>query len=488
MVIPLPVNDEWVDVQPQEDDGWVDVPDEPTWGQAGRQFLANAPGVIGGMAQSLVDPGMSVNMGRELATNPEARGALVDHYKNYGSEAGWKKNIADASIISDAAAFTPLKGARKLPQAAAAPLKTIKQLKEGGGAALNVARDSGVYFTSEFVHPLRNTLTTIAHDGGFRPGREGTSGLSKIMKDVDSMSDRPWGFRDIRELEQDLNDAWVKAKRGTNPSDTLAGIAGRQRAAVRQFMQQVEGGATEGLYATGDLTPAQAAKVHQEGLKIYSTAKRAQGADQLRNLAENDKSQFIQSGVANSIRKRARQILARHHKGQHTGFDARDIETLENLRDGRVADWVLMKARRYAGPVGTAIGAGVGESIGVGAPLGAAATWALGEGVSKAADTLAMRRLNRFVETIQADGTERLQALLGETAHNHLYGTPRGKAAAKNWIKSIGTKGINAATRSLAAVIAQEAKRTDLIPRIEAEITKLVEDLERTAQADEEPQ
>jgi hypothetical protein len=492
MVIPLPANDGWVDVpQSGNDDGWVDVTsgpdDELTWGQVGQQALTNAPsdfmGTALGVAQQIASPGGGAQAGFALATDPQAREGLAEHYGNYLSVPGIKKNLAERPITSalDVATIaTPVKlgGAAKV---AGPKLKTIQQLKEGGGAALNVARDSGVYFTKDFVQPLGDTLTGLAYQGGFRPGRRGTADLADIMSDVEKMSDKPWGFREIRELEQDLNDAWLTAKK--TGKDTVAGIAGRQRAAVRQFMEKVEDGNTEGLYATGDLTPDQAAGLHQDGLKLYATAKRGQRAETLRNLAENDASQFSMSGVANSIRKQARQILRAHYKGKPTGFDANDLETMKILRDGRLTDWVLTEARRYSGSVGTLIGATLGG------PIGAGVGWAMGRGVSNAADKIAMQRLNRFIETIQSQGTERLQELLGESAHQHLVGTPRGKATVGRFIKSIGTVGAKAAGKSLALVLAQEVKRPDLAPRIESELSKLIEEIQESmeSQAKENP-
>jgi hypothetical protein len=487
MVNPLPVNDGWVDVQQPDDDGWVDVtsgPDELTWGQVGQQALTNAPsdfmGTALGVAQQIASPGGGAQAGFALATDPQARAGLAEHYGNYLSVPGIKKNLAERPItsaldVATIAAPVKLGGAAKV----APKLKTIQQLKEGGGAALNVARDSGVYFTPDFVKPLSNTLTDLAHNGGFRPGRKGTSDLSDIMKEVDAMSGEAWGFQRIRELEQDLNDAWLTAKR--NGKDTVAGIAGRQRAAVRQFMEKVEDGNTEGLYATGDLTPDQAAGLHQEGLKLYATAKRGQRAETLRNLAENDASQFSMSGVANSIRKQARQILRSHYKGKATGFDANDLETMKTLRDGRLTDWALTEARRYSGPVGTLIGAQLGG------PVGAGAGWLMGRGVSQAADKIAMRRLNRFIETIQSQGTERLQELLGEAAHQHLVGTPRGKATVSRFIKSIGTVGAKAAGKSLALVLSQEVKRPDLAPRIESDLSKLIEEIQGSVESQAQP-
>jgi hypothetical protein len=461
---------------------------ELTWGEVGRQALSNAPsdalGVAYGMAKMASSPiTEGLKAGYALGSDPKAREGLVEHYGNYLSVPGIKKNLAErpvSSALDVATIVTPVKGLGGVRAASpASKLKTIPQLKEAGGAALNVARDSGVYFTKDFVQPLGDTLRGLAYQGGFRPGRKGTAELADIMTDVEKMSDKPWGFREIRELEQDLNDAWLTAKK--SGKDTVAGIAGRQRAAVRQFMEKVEEGNTDGLYATGDLTPDQAAGLHQEGLKLYATAKRGQRAETLRNLAENDASQFSMSGVANSIRKQARQVLREHHKGKPTGFNARDLEIMKTLRDGRLADWVLTEARRYSGAVGTLIGAQLGG------PIGAGVGWAAGRGVSKAADKIAMQRLNRFIETIQGEGTERLQGLLGEAAHQHLVGTPRGKATVTRFIKSIGTTGAKAAGKSLALVLAQEVKRPDLAPRIESELSKLIEEIQGSVESQAQP-
>src|SRR4051812_30761683 len=93
MVIQLPTvaNDGWVDVNPaQASDGWVDV--EPaasdlSWGETGSQALKNLPSSafhnMLGIAQQLASPGGQAGMGYSLATQPEARKALKEHFTNY---------------------------------------------------------------------------------------------------------------------------------------------------------------------------------------------------------------------------------------------------------------------------------------------------------------------------------------------------------------------------------------------------------------------
>lgn len=468
-----------------------------SWSEAARRGIKRVPGEAVDIAKGVAGLGVpggggkaawgaikvplgAVQLGAEWLTGKEipevdneqqSARDFGNYVGGYFSSAGLKKKIAEqplATALDVATIATPLKGGGAA-KAAAPKIATTAELKAGGGAALNVARDSGVYFKSDFVQPLRDTLVGIAETGGFRPGRKGTAELADIMQDVDAMSSRPWGFKDIRELEQDLNDAWLGARKAGR--ETVAGIAGRQRQAVRQFMAEVEKGATDGIYATGDLSAAEAARLHSEGLKIYQDAKRAGGAERLKALAENDRSQFQLSGVMNGIRKQARGILRAHAQGKPTGYTAQDLETLKVLRDGQLTDWALAQARRYAGPVGTMIGAQLGGTIGAGIAYG------IGRGVSAASDRIAMTRLNRFIETIQAEGSARLEGLLGEAADKHLMGIPQVRAAKANWVKRIGTTGVNAAGKSLALVIAQQVGNPALATRIEAELNKLVEGL-----------
>jgi hypothetical protein len=140
---------------------------------------------------------------------------------------------------------------------------------------------------------------------------------------------------------------------------------------------------------------------------------------------------------------------------------------------------MLKKAASYFGPVlGSIVGGfvggglgipGIGSAVGAGAGVGAAAK----ESARFAADKVAVQRFNQFVETVRQDGSQRLEALLGQAAHEHLMGSPQGRAALSKWVNSLGTTALKGATKTLAVVTAQSVKQPNLNPVIEAELNKL---------------
>jgi hypothetical protein len=235
----------WVDVPPvKTTDGWVDVPTyaNMTGLDLGKRALQNAPSdfanVVLGTAQQVANPvGTGLQFGKELATNPEFRGEVARHFTNYGSAAGIKENVGEHPIgtaLDVATLITPLKRTPAAVAEAAAPkILSSAELKAAGGAGLDMAKGSGVFFKPDFVQPLRDTLVATAKQMNFRPGRPGSEELGHILKDVDSMSSRPWSFDDVHTLQQDLNDAWKVSKRAGR--DQIAGVAGRLQGVVISF-------------------------------------------------------------------------------------------------------------------------------------------------------------------------------------------------------------------------------------------------------------
>lgn len=480
-----------------------------TWGEAGQKALKNLGPDLGnsavGLLQQVGNPvGTGLEFGKELATSPEARQALKEHYTNYLSTEGLKKNIAENPVgtaLDVATLVTPLKGAGLAAKgeelAAELPATKIAvgermspataTLKSNAGATINAAKKSGVYFDTQFVKPLRDTITTIADEMNFRPGRPGTEELNNILKDVDSMSHRPWSFNDIHTLQMDLNDAWKVAR--NQGRDQVAGIAGRLRGVVSQFLDNVANSNGEGLIATGDITPERAAEIFKQGKAGYRQAKVAQKLETMGKLGQIDAQQFAQSGEANALKKYARQTLRDYYKGKATGLNPREVKTLEEFNKGALSEWALKKARQYfKGPIGAILGSQIGSVIpGIGHAVGAAVGVGLGEGAGKLADRLAVQRWTKFIDSVREDGNQRLQSLLGDAVHGQITSTPRGKAAVNNWVNKIGTTGLKAAARSLALVVAQEVRQPRLAPKIETELNQLADQIQGTAESQAEP-
>lgn len=406
----------------------------------------------------------------QISNEQDVAGQFGRHFSQYVTNPKGLIANEPGSVVTDVLSLaTPIKGGGAVEDAAltaSRPIATVAKLKEGAGAGLNVARDSGVYFTSDYIKPLSDTLTSVAREMNFRPGRPGTAELGAIMKDVHSMSDRPWTVSDLQTLEQDLNDAWKVAKKAGH--DQIAGIAGRMRGVVDKFSnEKVLNAATDnngqipGMVATGDLTPEQALGILNQSNQIYRQAKVAQKLEAIGRKAEADAPQFAQSGEANALRKYARQTIKAHYDGKPTGLNAGEIQTLEQFNKGSFSEWLLKQGRRYLkGPVGALLGHAVGGG------LGAAAAVMAGEGAAKLADRLAVQKFNRFVMSVRDQGSQGLENLLGQAVYAHHVGTPAGRSAVQRWVSSIGTKGYNASTRALALSVANSVNRPDLVPTI----------------------
>lgn len=475
------------EISAPQSEGWSDLFSADTAKKALAAAPADAANTVAGIAKQNVDPGMSVNFGYQLATNPELRQELVQHFANYLTPEGIKKNVTehpigtalDASLLV-APLSAPKRAAAIAEESAAPVIRSAADLKSAGGTVLNVAKDSGVYFTPEAVNPIADTLETIAKKRNFRPGREGSTRIEEVLKDVNSMRDRPWSWSDMQQLNQDLNDAWIHAKRN-NRSD-YAGIAGEMRSATNKFIKGVQDAKGEGLYATGDLTPEQASNLYLEGNKIYRQAKVAEGLDKMMNMARVDAAQFAQSGEANALRKYARQVLRRHYSKGDTGLRSDEIKTLEDFNKGRMSEWWLKQARRiFSGAFGTILGAQVGG------PLGAGAAWLLGKAVARRADRIAVERFTKLRDSVLQNGSDRLQELLGEAVHNHINGTPAGRSAITRWTSSLGNGSIKSASKALAVVVAQQVKQPQLAPRIEMELNRLAQQIQGSVETQAQP-
>jgi hypothetical protein len=118
--------------------------DGKPWGDVAGEAASNAPGDLWhnlyGIASQLASPGGQAGVGYELATNPEARKAVGEHYTNYGSVEGIKENIAKTPVstfLDITGLLTPFKGgpavnAEAKLSRATAPLTAEAQAVEAG--------------------------------------------------------------------------------------------------------------------------------------------------------------------------------------------------------------------------------------------------------------------------------------------------------------------------------------------------------------------
>jgi hypothetical protein len=285
------------------------------------------------------------------------------------------------------------------------------------------------------------------------------------MKDVEAMNNRPQSFREIHELDQDLNDIIVK-----QPGTTNANIAHQMKRTIDQFMKQVEDGAGQGIVAHGDITPAQAANIYKNSLSSYHHGKKADRVAALLKKADVDSWLYTQSGRAPQIKKHFRQVYKNDKK--MVGYTPEERAMIEDIATGTLTDKALLLGSKLAirGPVSFGMNAIFGSTFG--GPMANAAMAGIGEVTKRAFDKRTKGKAERLKTHILEKGSENLRNLLGDAVHDQLEASPRGRGALTSWVKN---RGRGATGRSLALIVAQEVNRPDLAPRIQAELDRLSE-------------
>lgn len=480
-------------------------PQVPLEGEGGywSEVAKNAPGSAFGLAQgvaSAVQPFTNVTQGmqlaHELATNPEFRSEVATYYKNFISAEGWAENFKKDPFgfsFDVLGTLMPIKKTPKVPKPVTLPkmrILTADELKQMGGSSINLAKNSGVYFLDDFVINLQEGMKGGEKAQKFRPGREGASDINDIMKDIDALSETSVTFAELQDLNELLGSAWMKAKR--RGDNYHAAVAAEMKQTLNKFVDQVDKAKGEGLVATHDMTPERAAEVYLEGRQMYRQAMFAKELEAMGKMAEVDAYQFAQSGEANALRKYVRQLLRRHYRIGDTGMKPTEVAALEDFAKIGWKDKFLKVISRK---VTTITGALIGQSVdqltglpGVGTAVGAFAAGAAQEGAKAAMDLRAVQQFNRFRESVLANGSKRLQGLIGEAVYERLYGSAESAKAADGWLKSIGTHGFNQASKGLAVAIASAARleSKEAIDEIYARLIKVEDQVAMDVEAEDE--
>lgn len=433
---------------------------------------------IWGPKRAIIDP--AINMGKvvlgaaekglgfkpeqQISNEQEVAGDLWDRIQKYGTSAGRKELIAEdpgGVAVDVLGVAAPVKLARKGVAPKPDPkIATGADLKQWGGAGLNVVRNSGVYFDKSFASPFAQTLNQTAYDMGFRPGRRGTAGLVGVMKDVSALDKKPVSFREIHELDQDLNDVIV-----TQPGTTNAAIARKMKGVIDQFMEKVEQGNGQGLIATGNITPAQAANYYKNSLAAYHQGKKVDRVAALLEKADVDSWLYTQSGIAPQIKKHFRQVYKDPKK--MVGFSPEERALIKDIATGTLTDKALQLGSKLA--IRGVVSAGTNALLGttLGGPTASILLAGAGELSKRAFDRRTRGKAENLLTHMRTKGSDNLKALLGDATYDQVIKTPAGKNALASWLKN---KGGGTTNRALSFVVANAIGRPDMQPQIQAEL------------------
>lgn len=454
----------------------------PSWSDTLETAKENMPSPVDYLKSQLTNPITDVSNAYHLARGlggkvglveptPEetaAADATLHHYGNYFSTKGLKENVSQDPIgtLTDVLSLAlPNKGLRPggIGERALATADDVgaSNLRNRAATQLESAKDSGVHFTQPFTSELSNRFRQIAQENGYREGKHGL--VKDVLNQVDLMSEGLPSFRSMHNLRQDINDA------AASRLESERNIAEKLKTQLDSVFTNLEKGTPEqiaqAVHAPPGIDAGEMGKRFKAGLTAYGAAKRVQEIQRIFDKADVHGFVWSQSGLANAIKTKFRQIYVNDRSLRK--FSPDEQKLIRDIAKGNLTDFLLTLGSKAAvrGPVT----AGVNSLIGHG-PIGGLIISGAGELAKGALDRRQVAKVQRLQHHIMNKGESALRDAVGETVYDHLNATPNGAAAIKKWVQ---TKGANVATRSLAMVIAQATKRPDLLPQINDELSRI---------------
>lgn len=156
----------------------ADAQPEQTWGRAIESGVMNIPSSGAQFASDIVQPVLHpINTAKslwELASNPEARAAVGEHYKSrYGSEAGLKETVATDPIGMAADLATLLTGGGAIAARGPSIVGKVGRVAQKAGAAVDPLRLASV--------AAKGTGKAVASTLGITTGK-GTRAVQEVAK------------------------------------------------------------------------------------------------------------------------------------------------------------------------------------------------------------------------------------------------------------------------------------------------------------------
>ncbi len=459
---------------------------EPSWSETFQTAGQNMPSPMQYLESQFTNPITDVQNAYHLARGVGGKLGVVDaskdeagaadqflhHWGNYLSPKGIKENISQdptgtaADILSLATPTKGLKaggiGERTLTRA---DEFGAKNLKGRAAETIEAAKDSGVHFTQPFTQALSQRLREIAQKNGYREGKHTLA--KSALETADTMSEGLPSFRSMHNLRQDIGDA------AGSRLESERNIGMQMKTELDKVFTDLEKGTPEQIaqvvHAPPGVDAAQIGKRFKAGLTAYGAAKRMQEIQRIFDKADVHGFVWSQSGLANAIKTKFRQIYVNDKSLRKFAPDEQKL--IRDIAKGNLTDFLLTLGSKAAvrGPVTAGVNAMIGG------PIGGLVISGAGEVAKRALDRRQVAKVERLQHHIMNKGEGALRDAIGDTVYDHMNGTPAGKASIAKWVRTRGSK---VATRGLALSIARATNRPDLFPRINAEISGIHQNLE----------
>lgn len=321
-----------------------------------------------------------------------------------------------ATKVADALAS---RAARNTANAAA---PTALELKDTSQALYRAADQSGVGVAQPAADRLLQNLELSAGrlNEKLRPRTAG------IVEDINSLKGKPMDLQTFHELRQQID----KAAKGADATDEM--YLTRMRDLINNFADNAQPNQLTG--------PKQGMEMFREADSLWRKRAKTQKIEDLFDLADVQSETYSQSGMANAIRLKSKELYTQIVKGKEKSFNKEEVELIRKLAKGEMSPRVLKLAAKFAprGVVSIGSGLGVGAAAGsllgpVGTALGAVVPAAIGQGAGTLVDRAAANGL-RSLQTATATGNAPVLRALSQNVNPLLQ--PIGSVAASQAVRS----------------------------------------------------
>lgn len=398
--------------------------------QAMRQQnpIASIAGDIGGglvtarAIRSVPFLGRTVPAAAEAATYGAVTGAGEARPGERGTGAliGGVVGGATGALATKVADALASRAARNTANAAA---PTALELKDTSQALYRAADQSGVGVAQPAADRLLQNLELSAGrlNEKLRPRTAG------IVEDINALKGKPMDLQTFHELRQQID----KAAKGADATDEM--YLTRMRDLINNFADNAQPNQLTG--------PKQGMEMFREADSLWRKRAKTQKIEDLFDLADVQSETYSQSGMANAIRLKSKELYTQIVKGKEKSFNKEEVELIRKLAKGEMSPRVLKLAAKFAprGVVSAGAGLGIGATAGsllggpVGGAIAAAVPAAVGQGAGMLVDRAATNGL-RSLQTAVSTGNAPVLRALSQNVNPLLQ--PIGSVAASQAVRS----------------------------------------------------
>lgn len=281
---------------------------------------------------------------------------------------------------------------------------TVDELAQQSSALYQQARDANISIKPDAWDKVADNMTFSAG----RLNRDLRPKTAGIVEDVQALKGQPIDLQQMDELRQTINQSLKTAE-------------DQDARTLMRMKEQLDGFADRATPEdiTGNVDGFNYLK---EARDLWRRKSKADALTTMMDLADVNSAKYTQSGEANSIKLKAKELYTRIAKGQEKGFSAEETALIRQLSKGemtpKAVEWVAKFAPR--GVVSTGTGSAVGGMLGsffgpVGTAIGMAAPGAVGHGAAKIADRAASNGLNALRAAAASDTAPVVNAITNKT-------------------------------------------------------------------------